>query len=1569
MDEEESFTYLEKEDTEEKNTDALQELPKLSGNITDMTMCAIYPLLALTSDTGLVSVYNWIAKEIICSYSYILSATTVIWPNPKIDSLCFFVWRGFGCFIIEFWGRENNQRRWNKAQRGHKGNLDLNISKKQETSSSEEMLVEDKEQDSISEILQHKDNEHEHVAADEKEEDEEYNLKLQAVTKPHTDAISCLGVNEESLVLVSQGLDSKLFFFHLKDFDFIPLGFFKILVNFGFENFSKDLIYQDSVHLLIFCKHSYILEVDIPSIFSDATDDSRLTYCIEKFNCQIYKINGLLKYHELGDRVSDINLDEVSDIGRDVLLNLKYQEKKKKREAKEQELGISGPPVPPKILSHLPSKFPGRLWLSLGKNDSGYLFEFQFIKEFQEEPIEFIPCRAVEIITANYVPIISMNFSFCGKFLYMGLEDGTLHYCCLHDLFEPSSSYGFEKLEVPGSAPHSVENAYASPDGSLLTRSGDDSHRIEFKLNMVGHKDVIEYGALPSFPSIISCCPKAVELFKEKTKALLREQDKEYERDLVKTSLIKQKYLECFKSKISSEKFFVEEEGQKVENYRGCIMPSFTRNGQTKYQQVYGIKVDRKEESQELPIGKSDANKKSNKTDKLKQKLTSLMKDIISYPIDGPATDIILKYNKRKQDLAERLKQRIATEEALDNIVFDEDKYKNTRNEIQESLYKFKDTVGYEFVFPSINCTYPEKKGRALAYLNMLHNFQELFNSYVADAQNLEDSIHHHDMPVEKKLFMPTGKPLDLKKIHISVVGDKNIKVEKRYIKIDWNSKSRQEPIKQDKCSNAANFKNLWAEKMFKNLVHLLQAIKPKIDCEKKFMEIRFLMKCIELNLWKPTLSDEKLYVKILDELQEMLSFEEKDLFSIEKEITDLKNLRHQEKEKWMNLYHDLIKIIGRNHKYKGYFKQIFKKKIHPNGEKRSQIRHSSSESSESEQNIDSDDDKQNVDLSDIDEELLKRVMQLRLKRQEVEQRMKEYKRKIRSISVKQNAIKRKIQKRVDAKNETYEKLNNILDSRKQMCDRLIWPLVLYPGNIHSDYISTPNSNLGEQKQLLQHEMFRIYGTVNEKLKAVNNYVRVSLLLLTTNVVTMEIQDMIDAASVFFSLVQSVSVSTDEYFESLRHTESLSSLKGDLEADKEESSTFIEDILETVAESVPLSETSLQSISQQESSSKKTSNGKEISSSTLVSEKDSEEPFDLEELKGEDYEIKEQEELRPWQEVCNDIDLLGLADKSYLQSQNINSVVSNAIPQKTGEKVPIDSSKDDVDYYRRPFTYHTSENVQKTCYTDPADTSDSESDTELNQRHNDLKNGQEPDYPTFPHGGLLLNISVLRDMEKSDPRSYPYTDFYQEIEFREELTVAPVAIHIEPARTADMDILYNFIPTSFSGFILVNSNNIGKILKFYSRLKAAPKELEQELKLLENKVMTTKRALNFKHQDLIKERRELYGAMKSTFNHVIDLDLLQDTIENPLLHIKKAEFKTELDNMKSKLKKMKESEALAQRALDQLRFEDTQICYELLELRKEFKMLDEGYSKCQVLPRIGVIKKTEESSENIRCLY
>ncbi|GBO16828.1 hypothetical protein AVEN_137663-1, partial [Araneus ventricosus] len=86
-----------------------------------------------------------------------------------------------------------------------------------------------------------------------------------------------------------------------------------------------------------------------------------------------------------------------------------------------------------------------------------------------------------------------------------------------------------------------------------------------------------------------------------------------------------------------------------------------------------------------------------------------------------------------------------------------------------------------------------------------LHNFQDLFNSYVTDVQSLENSIHHPDTSVKKKLFAPTGETLDLKKIHVSIVGDKNLQVEKRHIKIDWNAKGKQESVKLAKCRYCLN--------------------------------------------------------------------------------------------------------------------------------------------------------------------------------------------------------------------------------------------------------------------------------------------------------------------------------------------------------------------------------------------------------------------------------------------------------------------------------------------------------------------------------------------------------------------------------------------------------------------------------------------------------------------------------------------------------------------------------------------------------------------------------------------
>ena len=47
-----------------------------------------------------------------------------------------------------------------------------------------------------------------------------------------------------------------------------------------------------------------------------------------------------------------------------------------------------------------------------------------------------------------------------------------------------------------------------------------------------------------------------------------------------------------------------------------------------------------------------------------------------------------------------------------------------------------------------------------------------------------------------------------------------------------------------------------------------------------------------------------------------------------------LKNSRRVEKDEWMNLYNQFRKAIGLQNKHKGYFKEVFKKKIRSEDEK-----------------------------------------------------------------------------------------------------------------------------------------------------------------------------------------------------------------------------------------------------------------------------------------------------------------------------------------------------------------------------------------------------------------------------------------------------------------------------------------------------------------------------------------------------------------------------------------------------------------------------------------------------------
>lgn len=45
-----------------------------------------------------------------------------------------------------------------------------------------------------------------------------------------------------------------------------------------------------------------------------------------------------------------------------------------------------------------------------GKEDFGYIFEFQFEGTFSSEPLELVPIRALEILTTEVIPVLSMQY-------------------------------------------------------------------------------------------------------------------------------------------------------------------------------------------------------------------------------------------------------------------------------------------------------------------------------------------------------------------------------------------------------------------------------------------------------------------------------------------------------------------------------------------------------------------------------------------------------------------------------------------------------------------------------------------------------------------------------------------------------------------------------------------------------------------------------------------------------------------------------------------------------------------------------------------------------------------------------------------------------------------------------------------------------------------------------------------------------------------------------------------------------------------------------------------------------
>ncbi|KFM72991.1 WD repeat-containing protein 52, partial [Stegodyphus mimosarum] len=327
-------------------------LSGLGCGLTDLTMCPLYPLIAATSNTGCIIVYDCVAQEILRQFLHSTPASCLIWPDAQFDSV--------GASLIV--GFQDGTLRTFSIVKGTE------------------------------------------------------NLVLQYAIKSHTSSVQNLSINASCTVLVTQGLDSKLFFYSVGGLAYIPVGFYinnheiECLEWLTYNPGSK----ENEESILLICKYSYIVEVRIPRLYEFQEKISfQQTYFIESSQAQVHKLNGLRKYHELGDRIYDSDCEEkpyLNEAGKQVLVKLKYAAKKEARENLEKELGFFGRLSPPKILCCLMSAYSDHIWLSLGKEDFGYLFEFVFTGKLSEEPLEMIPVNALEVLTAERINILCLNY-------------------------------------------------------------------------------------------------------------------------------------------------------------------------------------------------------------------------------------------------------------------------------------------------------------------------------------------------------------------------------------------------------------------------------------------------------------------------------------------------------------------------------------------------------------------------------------------------------------------------------------------------------------------------------------------------------------------------------------------------------------------------------------------------------------------------------------------------------------------------------------------------------------------------------------------------------------------------------------------------------------------------------------------------------------------------------------------------------------------------------------------------------------------------------------------------------
>lgn len=433
--------------------------------------------------------------------------------------------------------------------------------------------------------------------------------------------------------------------------------------------------------------------------------------------------------------------------------------------------------------------------------------------------------------------------------------------------------------------------------------------------------------------------------------------------------------------------------------------------------------------------------------------------------------------------------------------------------------------------------------------------------------------------------------------------------------------------------------------------------------------------------------------------------------------------------------------------------------------------------------------------------------------------------------------------------------------NRKLEIENIIWPVVLYPENVHKDFVGKRISITQEEKALIHEKMSQINGTVLNELKPINKLIRLTLVKLIDKVVKAELLDLIDIACVFFPIIDNVAKDVDKYFTRIDSSDSSETLRKVVDSEKKPIN-IIQEILSSAAST---KESKLKKDSEMKIKSKKDSSS--IVDDIAFKEDTSKETVNSETAKVDylnysaskisqsnvsiesDADIlldKKKHILKSWRDVC-DINEDASSPKIDIKDIDINSFISDAVPVLDCSLFVEDKCSPEKDYYMLPLTFEKTDEFEKKLagqnnltYADfekmlfELDVSDVLQDVvrkvvleeEFTKTENLLSDSS---IPTYPGGGLFLTKDVLIEMEKEDPDHFPYTNFYQEIADVEEKFELPEQVHAEP-HYEEIVLKYELSSVLIDDFILLNISDILEELKAYNKIKISVSECEEQLR-------------------------------------------------------------------------------------------------------------------------------------------